>query len=1270
MCRLLCVLLLLFAVDMGRAAPVITEFMADNDGILKDEDGDYSDWLEIHNPDPEPLNLEGWYLTDSASNLRKWQFPEVTIPPGGYLVVFASNKNRRVPGGELHTNFALSASGEYLGLIMPDGVTRVSEYAPEFPAQYRDISYGIAAPTVTVTLVAPNSPVKAFVPTNATLGTTWRQREFDDSGWLTGPQAVGFSNYGKTSNPDVSALLGLDIKSQMAGKATSAYVRLAFDIEDPAKVRQLKLRVNYDDGFAAFLNGGFAVSRNSPPWGTLVYNSLAQGVRNPTETEEFDLSGQVQNLVAGTNVLAFQLLNESITSSDVYLLAEVRAVVESDDVEPMVGYFSVATPGARNGGPDTLRLPQTVKVSRAPGTFTAPFNLTLTGAAAGQQIRYVMVAPSSNPGANIPDPTLSSTLYTGPISISASRLIRAAVFDPVTGQKGATTTVQYLLLETGSNNNTSNFTSTLPIIVADDHGAGQPVDSDTGIYTSSLFYLFEPVGGVSRLNAAPNIFSRAGLRVRGRSSKGFPKKNYRLELWDDETEQDRKIPLLGMPADGDWVLHGPWGYDDAYLHNAFIYALGRQLGAWAPRTEFVEMFLNSNGGKLDWQDYVGVYVVVERIESGKDRLDITEIEPQDNAGDALTGGYIFKWDEPDPDEIAWKTNRGIPSEDSSLIIVEPDSDEVTEEQLDYLKTTIQRFEDALFADASRNFATRDYLKFIDRASWIDFHIINFFAFNPDAVRLSTYFHKDRNGKIKCGPLWDFDRTLGSDDGRDANPRTWGSSEITNRYFALNWSGPLYRDREFVQAWVDRWWELRGSVFSNENLNNLADFLGNQIGDTVGARDAARWVGAGRNGNTPVSGSHTGEVARMKAWMTSTNPGSLGRAPWMDTRLPGPPSASLESGVVPAGTTVALSGSNTIHYRVDGTDPRPYGGSTATTAPVYSEPITINQTTVLRARRKGNYTPFPVGVGTNWSAPLLRVYLVDEVFAVAGDVAISEIHFRPTEPTPAEREALFEPTAQDFEFIELRNVGNRTVNTFEMVLTDGVGGASGVTLAPLTLKPGEIALVVRDRSAFEARYGTGMSDRIIGEWKEGALSDSGETLRILARDGSVVQTMTYSTDGVPEGASVNLVEGQWISEAPSPGTYGPTFDQWTKYHFPAGGEVGDRDADPDEDHASNWREYARGTEPLVAEDEREYEPTFDWIVDGDGSVFRLTYKRPVNRPDVTYQPQKSEDLKLWEPVSDERVSVQGTVETRKVEIPVTDPQLPQRLFLRLETTVAE
>ncbi len=126
----------------GAAQPAITEFMAANTATLADEDGVFSDWIEIHNPDARPINLAGWYLTDTASAKTKWQFPAVTLPGDGYIVVWASNKNRRIPGSPLHTNFALSAGGEYLGLIKPDGATVVSDYAPTFPAQSNDLSYG------------------------------------------------------------------------------------------------------------------------------------------------------------------------------------------------------------------------------------------------------------------------------------------------------------------------------------------------------------------------------------------------------------------------------------------------------------------------------------------------------------------------------------------------------------------------------------------------------------------------------------------------------------------------------------------------------------------------------------------------------------------------------------------------------------------------------------------------------------------------------------------------------------------------------------------------------------------------------------------------------------------------------------------------------------------------------------------------------------------------------------------------------------------------
>ena len=120
---------------------IINEFMAVNETTLRDEDGDYSDWIEIHNPGTNAVNLEGWYLTDETNNLRKWGFPNVDLPGNGFLVIFASQKDRTNPAGPLHTNFKLSSEGEYLALIDP-GLNIISAFAPSFPPQLADVSYG------------------------------------------------------------------------------------------------------------------------------------------------------------------------------------------------------------------------------------------------------------------------------------------------------------------------------------------------------------------------------------------------------------------------------------------------------------------------------------------------------------------------------------------------------------------------------------------------------------------------------------------------------------------------------------------------------------------------------------------------------------------------------------------------------------------------------------------------------------------------------------------------------------------------------------------------------------------------------------------------------------------------------------------------------------------------------------------------------------------------------------------------------------------------
>ena len=182
---------------------LVTEFMADNNHTLQDHEGDYSDWIEIYNPDPVAHTLTGYHLTDSASNRTKWEFPAVTLGAGSYLVVFASGKNRALTwtdvGGthtEYHTNFKLAAGGGYLALVAPDGATVVSQYAPQYPGQVPDVSYGLSTAASAVALAAPGAAAKWLVPAaQANLDPNWKEIGFSEAGWSSGTTGIGYDIY-------------------------------------------------------------------------------------------------------------------------------------------------------------------------------------------------------------------------------------------------------------------------------------------------------------------------------------------------------------------------------------------------------------------------------------------------------------------------------------------------------------------------------------------------------------------------------------------------------------------------------------------------------------------------------------------------------------------------------------------------------------------------------------------------------------------------------------------------------------------------------------------------------------------------------------------------------------------------------------------------------------------------------------------------------------------------------------------------------------------
>jgi hypothetical protein len=169
---------------------VISEIMALNDGILPDEDGDFPDWIEIYNAGTNSVDLNGWYLTDNLGALTKWRFPATNMPPNGLLIVYASDKDKRVPGRPLHTSFKLGDNGS-VALVRPDGMTVASAFAP-YPQQVEDISYGVPTTQLPVTFVSTGGAARFTVPLNDALGAAWLTAGFNDSSWAAVTNGVGF----------------------------------------------------------------------------------------------------------------------------------------------------------------------------------------------------------------------------------------------------------------------------------------------------------------------------------------------------------------------------------------------------------------------------------------------------------------------------------------------------------------------------------------------------------------------------------------------------------------------------------------------------------------------------------------------------------------------------------------------------------------------------------------------------------------------------------------------------------------------------------------------------------------------------------------------------------------------------------------------------------------------------------------------------------------------------------------------------------------------
>jgi hypothetical protein len=875
---------------------VITEVMASNSGGVTDIDGDSSDWIEICNLGGSPCNLNGYFLTDDVNDLEKWEFPAVTLDAGQYLLVFASEKNRRNPNAELHSNFRLDKDGELLVLIRPDGQTPISGFAPTFPPQVTDASYGISTDSTIHRLVESDASLRVRIPSDDSLGNTWRNRTFNDSGWTSGTQGVG---YERSSGYD--PLIGADVEGTMYDENSGAFIRIPFSVDDASDIDGLTLKMKYDDGFVAFLNGTRIAGANAPSGTTIPWNQRATASHSDNDAivfQEFDASGFTDRLVSGDNVLAIHGLNFSNTSSDFLIIAELEGVTVGSIDRESFEYFDDPTPGRPNG-PGFEDISADVNFSHESGAYPSSISLTLS-AAGGGQIRYTT---------NGTKPTESSTLYSGAISVSSVSLVNARSFQ--SGKlPGRTLNKGYMILAASAR----NFSSNLPIVLIDTFNSNVGQNS----FTRSLFeFIDTDETGRARITDTPDFTGHGGIKIRGSSSVGFPKKQYAVEIWD-EVNLDRDVSILGFPTQSDWILYAPYS-DKALMRNFLSYDWSNEIGRYATRSQFVEVYYKTNAGTLSSSHYAGVYVFMEKIKRDPKRVDIAKIDQTDNTAPAITGGYILKKDRLDPGDSGITTSRG-----HRLGLVEPKEDEISAQQRNYILGYINQFEAALYGANFRD-PVNGYRRYIDTASFIDHHIMVEVTKNIDGYRLSTFMFKDREGLLNMGPIWDYNLSLGN-----ANylngwiPQGWYWEQIGDDGYP--WYRRLFQDPDFQQEYIDRWSELRRNEFQTQKLLDQIDDVAAFLQESQ-TRNFNEWRILGNYvwPNWYVADTYAEEINWMKGWVD-------GRLDWFDSNYVATPSFNQQGGAIDPPFGLAINSTmGTIYYTTDGSDPRLPGGAINPTA---------------------------------------------------------------------------------------------------------------------------------------------------------------------------------------------------------------------------------------------------------------------------------------------------------------------------------------------------
>ena len=433
-------------------------------------------------------------------------------------------------------------------------------------------------------------------------------------------------------------------------------------------------------------------------------------------------------------------------------------------------------------------------------------------------------------------------------------------------------------------NNPANFfsikESNLPIFVINTNTQAIP---DEPKIMADMGVIWNGDGNRNHLTDPFNHYNgKVGIETRGASSAGFPKKSFDIELWD-VNGNDIDSSLCGMPKENDWVLSAQYS-DKTLMRGMLTFYLYRMMGWYAPRFKPVELILNG--------EYLGVYILFEKVKRDNDRVNISKLQVTDIYGDELTGGYILKLDKNSgSSDPGWNSPYlPWPSGDSIYInYYYPDGNLITIQQKDYIRKYVDSFETALngvnFMDT-----TVGYAKYANMNSCVDAFLIQEFSKSIDAYRKSFYLYKDKRskgGKIVMAPIWDYDLSYGNVDfcdGMNVSGWQYNFNYLCGGDYWLNpfWFERMNQDTFFIKKTRCRWEELRANLFTENSIDHWIDSVANFLGESQDWNFTI-WpvMGSYVWPNYYIGQNYLEEVDTLKWWIHE-------RMNWMDQNLPGNP----------------------------------------------------------------------------------------------------------------------------------------------------------------------------------------------------------------------------------------------------------------------------------------------------------------------------------------------------------------------------------------------